>query len=83
MVNKKIPEKTEEIILSVANVANSLSKKVNSINFDKINFDKDDISDLRIYLGYTKSFSDLAKVRLLYHKAQFKNDDKKNGKNKL
>lgn len=79
MINKLIPIKAEEILLQVANVTDNLSKRAQRVDFEVDKLSPDNITDLRTYLGYTKSFSDLAKVRLLYYKAE-NMLPKKNGK---
>ncbi len=80
MLNKKIETKTEDILLQVGDMTDSLVKRAKRVNFTSNFLSKDEIVDLRMYLGYTKSFSDLAKVRLLYHKVSVVKGVKKHGK---
>lgn len=66
--NKQVNEKTEDVLTQVAETSDRLYGRVKSISFDKGPLDNGALNDMRLHLGYTRNYADLAKVRLQYMK---------------
>jgi len=64
----EINKKTESIMGQVAGVVEKLHTRVEKVDFGVEVLPESSINDLRLHLGYTKNYSDLAKVRLMYQK---------------
>lgn len=64
----RINEKIEEVLDQVGSVTDNLYGRVRKINFEEASMSAGSLDDLKLHLGYTKNYSDLAKVRLQYLK---------------
>lgn len=65
---KEITTKTEEVLSQVVSVTDKLYGRVETIDFSVESLSATALEDMKLHLGYTKNFSDLAKVRLQYLK---------------
>lgn len=68
MEQQDITNKAEEILKQVETITDKLNTRTLRIDFDSEILSESAVSDLKLHLGYTKVFSDLAKVRLQYTK---------------
>ena len=76
MNNQQISDNADEIIENVHEIVAKLHKRAVKIDFEKDEFSEAAINDLKLHLGYTRAYSDLAKVKLQYYKV-LKDEDKK------
>ena len=65
MKSQDIQENIENVLDQVSHVSSKLFSSVKKIAFEK-ELDEDAINNLKLHLGYTKNYSDLAKTRLGY-----------------
>lgn len=63
--NQQITGSLEKVLGQVETVVDNLHAPIMAINF-KESLSDNDIEKLRLHLGYTKNYSDLAKTRLIY-----------------
>lgn len=75
MENNKINTQTNIIINQVSDVIEKIYDRTKKIDFKKIILTESDVTDLKLHLGYSKNYSDLAKVRLQYFKSLNTNED--------
>lgn len=66
--NKEITSKTEEVMGQVVDVTEKIYDRVQRVDFKSESLSASALDDLKLHLGYTRNFSDLAKVRLQYLK---------------
>lgn len=68
MENKDINNVTDGVLNQVTDVLGKIYNRTKSIDFEKVILTESDVADLKLHLGYSKNYSDLAKVRLQYFK---------------
>lgn len=68
MKNEKINERTEAIMGQVDEMIDKFHSRLSGVDFEQEALTENNLNDIRFHLGYTKSYSDLAKVRLNYYK---------------
>lgn len=71
---EEITNHIESVIDQTGGVINSLHSSIKKVNFRET-LSENDIEMLRLHLGYTKNYSDLAKTRLMYSRTLDKADE--------
>lgn len=68
MKNTELLTKTDGIMGQILDISNHLSERTKRIDFKREHLSEDNITDLKLHLGYTRNYVDLARLKLDYYK---------------
>lgn len=65
-VEQEIFDKQDELMVHVGDVADNLARRTKKIDFTKDELSDSDFNDLKLHLGYTRTYADMARLKLHY-----------------